>query len=224
MMTARSDSSVIPPVIRRPKPPHLQRRARVISAARLILPAAAAGLLTVLALWSHFGLDTSSFRLTMGSLDLNSLDTLAMSNAHFEGLDEEKRPFSVSAEKATQVDNSSDAIDLTALQADMTMKDGAWLSMTSDTGRLQRSKKLLDLTGQVNLFHDQGYELHTRDVHVNLADDSAVGNQPVAGQGPSGELTAEGLEVFDSGQRVVFLGKTHMLFYSDSQMSAVPKP
>ncbi len=61
-------------------------------------------------------------------------------------------------------------------------------------------------------------------MHVNLADDSAVGNQPVAGQGPSGELTAEGLEVFDSGQRVVFLGKTHMLFYSDSQMSAVPKP
>jgi len=160
----------------------------------------------------------------MGSLDLNSLDTLAMSNAHFEGVDDQKRPFSVSAEKATQVDNSSDVIDLTALQADMTMKDGAWLSMTADSGRLQRAKKLLDLTGQVNLFHDQGYELHTHDVHIDLAMDSAVGNQAVAGQGPSGELTAEGIEVFDSGQRVIFLGRTHMLFYSDSQMSAVPKP
>jgi lipopolysaccharide export system protein LptC len=130
----------------------------------------------------------------------------------------------VSAEKATQVDNSSDVIDLTALQADMTMKDGAWLSMTADSGRLQRAKKLLDLTGQVNLFHDQGYELHTHDVHIDLAKDSAVGNQAVAGQGPSGELTAEGIEVFDNGQRVIFLGRTHMLFYSDSQMSAVPKP
>src|ERR1700704_6238755 len=99
MMAVRSDSPVIPPVIRRPKPPHLQRRARVVAAARLILPASAAGLLTGLALWSHFGLDTSSFRLTMGSLDFNSLDTLAMSNAHFEGLDDQKRPFSVSAEK-----------------------------------------------------------------------------------------------------------------------------
>jgi lipopolysaccharide export system protein LptC len=220
MMAASSAT----PVIRRPKPPQLQRRARVMAAARLILPASAAGLLAVLALWSHFGLDTSSFRLTMGSFDLNSLDTLAMSNAHFEGLDQDKRPFSVSAEKASQVDNSSDVIDLSALQADMTMKDGAWLSMTADTGRLQRTKKLLDLTGQVNLFHDQGYELHTRDVHIDLDKDSAVGNQAVSGQGPSGELTAQGLEVFDSGQRIVFLGRTHMLFYSDSQMSAVPKP
>ncbi len=195
-----------------------------MAAVRLILPASAAGLLTVLALWSHFGLDTSSFRLTMGSLDLGSVDSLAMSNAHFEGLDQEKRPFSVSAEKATQVDSSSDIIDLRAPQADMTMKDGVWLSLTADTGRLQRSKQLLDLTGQVNLFHDQGYELHTRDVHIDLAKDSAVGNEAVAGQGPSGELTAEGVEVFDSGRRIVFLGRTHMLFYSDSQMSAVPKP
>jgi lipopolysaccharide export system protein LptC len=224
MMAAGSNSSVIPPVIRRPKPPQLQRRARVMAAVRLILPAIAAGLLALLALWSHFGLDTSSFRLTMGSFDLGSLDSLAMSNAHFEGLDKDKRPFSISAEKATQVDSGSDIIDLSALQADMTMKDGAWLSLTADSGRLQRSKQLLDLTGQVNLFHDQGYELHTRDVHIDLAKNSAVGNQAVAGQGPSGELTAQGLEVFDGGQRVIFLGRTHMLFYSDSQMSAVPKP
>src|SRR5262249_52283275 len=163
MTPATSDT----PFIRRPKPPHLQRRTKVVAAMRLILPATAALLLATLALWSRFGLDTTSFRLSMSSLDLGNLDTLAMSNAHFEGVDEKKRPFSISADKATQVTEDADTIDLNQLQADMTMKDGAWLSLTADSGRLQRSKKLLDLMGQVNLFHDQGYELHTHNVHVD---------------------------------------------------------
>jgi lipopolysaccharide export system protein LptC len=220
MTAATSDT----PFIRRPKPPHLQRRIKIVAAMRLILPAIAALLLATLALWSRFGLDTTSFRLSMDGLDLNSLNTLSMSNAHFEGLDDNKRPFSISAEKATQVTQDADTIDLTELQADMTMKDGAWLSLTSDSGRLQRSKQLLDLLGQVNLFHDQGYELHTRDVHIDLAKNNAIGRSAVQGQGPSGDLTAEGILILDSGRQVFFLGKTHMLFYGDSQMSAVPKP
>ena len=220
MTTAATDT----PFIRRPKPPHLQRRIKVVAAMRLILPATAALLLAMLALWSRFGLDTTSFRLSMDSIDLNSLDTLAMSNAHFEGMDDKNRPFSISAEKATQVTQDADTIDLTQLQADMTMSDGAWLSLTSDSGRLQRSKELLDLLGQVNLFQDQGYELHTRDVNVDLARNSAIGHSPVQGQGPSGEVTAEGVLVLNSGARIVFLGRTHIVFYGDSQMSAVPKP
>jgi lipopolysaccharide export system protein LptC len=220
MTTATGDA----PFIRRPKPPHLQRRARVVAVMRLILPATAALLLAMLALWSRFGLDTTSFRLSMDSIDLNNLDTLAMSNAHFEGMDDKNRPFSISAEKATQVTQDADTIDLTQLQADMTMTDGAWLSLISDSGRLQRSKQLLDLLGQVNLFQDQGYELHTRDVNVDLARNSAIGHNPVQGQGPSGEVTAEGVLVLNSGARIVFLGHTHIVFYGDSQMSAVPKP
>lgn len=221
MTTATSSDT---PFIRRPKPPHLQRRARVVAAMRLILPAIAALLLAALALWSRFGLDTTSFRLGMDSLDLSNLDTLSMNNAHFEGLDDQKRPFSITAEKATQVTQDADMIDLTQLQADMTMKDGAWLSLTSDSGRLQRIKQLLDLLGQVNLFQDQGYELHTRDVHIDLAKNSAEGHNAVQGQGPSGELTAQGVQIYDSGKRIIFLGHTHLVFYGDSQMSAVPKP
>lgn len=223
MTAASSDTPVIRPVIRRPKPPHLRRRMRVMAAMRLILPVSAAILLTVLALWSRFGLDTNSFRLAMGALDLGSIDSLSMSNAHFDGLDVKKRPFSISADKAIQAQSNSDIVDLTALQADITTKDGAWLSLTSDTGRLQRAEQLLELQGQVNVFHDQGFELHTRDVHVDLGQDTAEGHSPVQGQGPSGELTAEGIQVFDGGQRVIFLGRAHLLFYSESQMSAVPK-
>jgi lipopolysaccharide export system protein LptC len=178
-----------------------------------------------LALWSQFGFDTGSFRLSVGSLGLTSADTLAMSNPHFEGMDDKKRPFSVTAARASQADSAADTIDLNAPQADMTLEDGAWLTLTADSGRYQRASQLLDLNGQVNLFHDKGYELHTRNVHIDLAKGRAVSNEAVDGQGPSGELNAQGMEVADGGKRILFLGRAHMTFYDEGQLSAaVPKP
>jgi lipopolysaccharide export system protein LptC len=212
-------------MVRRPRPPHLARRTRVVAAMRLILPTIAALLLAALALWSRFGFDSNSFRLAMGSLGLASIDTLSMENPHFEGIDDKKRPFSLSAAKATQVDEQTDVIELAAPQADITLEDGAWLTLTADRGSYRRTAQLLDLNGQVNLFHDQGYELHTRDVHIDLSKGSAVSNQAVDGHGPSGELTAQGMEVTDGGKHIRFLGLTRLTLYNASQLSAAePKP
>ena len=97
--------------------------------------------------------------------------------------------------------------------------------MTAESGKYKRSAQLLDLNGQVNLFHDQGYELHTRDVHIDLGQGSAVSNDTVDGQGPSGALTAQGMQVVNGGQRILFRGHAHMTFYEEGQLSAaVPKP
>jgi lipopolysaccharide export system protein LptC len=211
--------------VRRPGPPELQRRTRVVAAMRLILPMIAAILLAALALWSRLGLDSDSFRLAMGSLGLTAIDSLSMSNPHFDGVDDKKRPFSLTATSARQANSTADIIDLDAPQADITLEDGAWLTMTADNGKYQRSAQLLDLTGQVNLFHDMGYELHTRDVRIDLAKGTAVSSAAVDGQGPSGELTAEGMEVTGGGSRIHFLGHAHMTFYEGQQLSAAePKP
>jgi lipopolysaccharide export system protein LptC len=222
---AREALATVAKVVRRPGPPHLERRTRVVAAMRLILPTVAALLLATLALWSRFGFDSNSFRLAMGSLGLASIDALSMGNPHFEGIDDKKRPFNVSAASATQVDKHGDVIDLAGPQADITLEDGAWLTLTADSGHYQRAAQLLELDGQVNLFHDQGYELHTKDVHIDLAKGSAVSNEAVDGQGPSGELTAQGMEVTDGGNRIRFLGLAHLKLYNGEQLSAAePKP
>ena len=215
-----SSPAGVPRIARRPRHPHMLRRTRIVGAMRLILPVSAALLLATLALWSRFGFDTNSFRLAMGALGMASVDALAMANAHFEGIDDKKRPFTLSAERATQADKHADIIDLAAPQADITLEDGAWLSLTADSGRYRRQAQLLDLDGQVNLFHDQGYELHTRDVHIDLAKGSAASGNAVDGQGPAGELTAQGMEVTNGGNRIHFLGLSHMTLYNANQSSA----
>ena len=210
---------------RRPLPAHLRRHTRFVAAMRLVLPAIAALLLGMLALWSRFGLDGDRFMLSLGTLGPAHIDSMSMDNPHFEGLDEKKRPFSVTAKQANQVDKNADVIDLTKPQADMTMENGTWLSIDSDSGRYRRQDQQLDLTGVVNLFQDQGYEMHTRNLHIDLASGKATGREAVQGQGPAGNLTAEGIEVSDGGKRVMLFGRSHMVLNPGEQTSeAVPLP
>jgi lipopolysaccharide export system protein LptC len=200
------------PLTRRPLPPHLLRHSRLVAAMRLVLPSLAAILLAVLALWSRFGLEGSRLMLSLTSLGPHRIDSLTMSSPRFAGIDEKKRPFTVSADQL---------IGLTAPQADMTMENGAWVALTADSGRYQRQAQLLDLLGAVNLFHDEGYELHTHDMHVDLGSGRAVGHQPVRGQGPAGELAAQGLELSNGGKRILLTGHAHLHFYSGQQLDGV---
>jgi lipopolysaccharide export system protein LptC len=209
------------PMPRRPLPPHLLRHSRVVAAMRLVLPGLAAILLAVLALWSRFGLDGSRLMLSLTSLGPHRIDSLTMSSPRFNGIDEKKRPFSVSADRATQLDQSTQLIGLAAPQADITLENGAWVALTADSGRYQRQAQLLDLLGAVNLFHDEGYELHTHDMHVDLGSGRAVGHQPVRGQGPAGELAAQGLELSNGGKRILLTGHAHLHFYSGQQLDGV---
>jgi len=206
---------------RRPLPPHLLRHSRLVAVMRLILPGLAAVLLAVLALWSRFGLDGGRLLLSMNALGPHRIDSLSMSKPHFNGIDQLKRPFSVSADQATQLDQSTDMIGLTAPQADITLENGAWVALTADRGRYQRQAQLLDLYGAVNVFHDQGYELHTRDMHVDLGAGRAVGHQHVQGQGPAGNLTADGLELSEKGEHILLTGHAHLHLYSGQELNGV---
>jgi lipopolysaccharide export system protein LptC len=212
------------PERRRPLPPHLLRHSRMVAAMRLVLPALAAVLLGLLALWSKFGLDGNRLLLDVRSAGPTTIDSMSMSNPHFEGIDEKKQPFNVTAERATQLDKNADVVDLKGPQADMTLENGAWLALSADSGRYERRAQLLDLSGGVSLFHDQGYELHTSVLRVDLATSRASSDQAVQGQGPAGNLRGQGLVISDGGKRMLLTGRAHMKFYATDQLgTAVPK-
>src|SRR5262245_57384765 len=93
---------------RRPLPPHPLRHPRLVAVLGPRLTGLAAVLLAVLALWSRFGLDGGRLLLSMNALGPHRIDSLSMSKPHFNGIDQLKRPFSVSADQATQLDQSTD--------------------------------------------------------------------------------------------------------------------
>ena len=125
------------------------------------------------------------------------------------------------ASKAKPADAKSAAatgniINLRRPMADMTMSDGAWVAVTADSGVYDRDAGTVDLSGNVNLFHDTGLSFETDAAKVDLKNDAASGNRPIEGSRQDGEITAEGFEVRDGGQTVIFTGRAYLKLYPAS--------
>ena len=130
-----------------------------------------------------------------------------------DGSDEpQPQPQPSAASSATPSDGDS-AINLQKLIADMTMADGAWVAVTADNGIFHRNVGTVDLSGNVTLFHDTGLSFQTDAATVDLKNDWARGDQPVEGQNADGQLAAQGFEVRDNGQTIVFTGRAYLKLY-----------
>lgn len=184
---------------------------------KVLLPALAAALMLLVVAWPQFTVDDGGFRLSVSKLAPDQADSLTMLNARFDGLDEKDRPYMLTADMATQSDREKDRIDLELPKADITLQDGAWLALTARQGLYRRESQMLDLSGSVSLFHDQGFELLTESAQVDLDRGTVSGNQPIQGQGEMGLIEAEGFRVYDRGARILFTGKSHMVIYPSEE-------
>lgn len=134
-----------------------------------------------------------------------------MTNPKLQGVDAQKQPFMVTAKTARQLD--ANTVLLEGMQADMTLKGERWLTVFAQQGLLKLNEEILTLTGKVELFQDDGYEMKTEKVVVHLKDSTAENDTVVEGQGPLGRIKAERFSVFDRGSRIVFNGNVTMTVY-----------
>ncbi len=195
------------------QPPRLSIRNRYsifVGYMKVLLPALAAGLVLLIVAWPQFTLKDDGFRLSVSKLTPGQAESLTMLNARFDGVDEQDRPYSITADIATQSESDKDLITLELPKADITLQDGAWLALTARSGEYRRESQILDLSGSVSLFHDRGFELRSESARVYLNQGMAEGSQPVEGQSSIGTIQAEGFRVLDRGARILFLGRSHL--------------
>lgn len=192
---------------------------RGITVLKMTLPLIALVLLGLVLAWPRLNPDPREFRLGAGNVAaVVDADASRMMRPRYVGLDENNQPFSVVAETATHA-GSADRILLAQPKADVTLKDGSWVAVNAKEGLYDRIQQTLGLRGQVQIFHDAGYEFTTEAADIDMASGVATGNQRVEGQGPFGYLTAEGFEILDKGGRIVFTGKARL----DLQPQALKK-
>jgi lipopolysaccharide export system protein LptC len=138
------------------------------------------------------------------------IDSVSMTNARFSGRDSRNRSFTVTAVEARQRSSDSTIIHLKHPKADLDLTDGRLVAINADSGIYVRNDQLLNLAGEVTLSDNKGFEFHTDSASVDLGRNTASGDAPVAGRGPSGDITSEGFRVLDDGDRVIFTGKTSL--------------
>jgi lipopolysaccharide export system protein LptC len=189
-----------------PSAGQLARRRMMVSIAKRALPALAVGLLALVALWPEFDSAAERGRLAFKRVLQTRPEALRIIEPRYQGIDEQGRPYTVTARIAVQGGDET-IVDLETPRADILLGDGAWVYMEAQTGRYDRPAQRLDLAGQVTLHHDDGTQFVTATAQLDLGPGNGEGDDPVAAQGPFGTLTAEGFRLFDRGQVVLFTGR-----------------
>jgi len=203
------------PVARAKSRYHLSsRHSRVVTLLKFLLPLAAGVLVLLLVAWPR--IQPSSLRPERALADLSLSDATSgrMANPRFTGIDSHGNPFLISAASAQRAPSTaSDLIDLETPQADVVAEDGTWLAISAATGRYREGARILALNGDVNLFHDKGYEIYTEQAEINIATGVATGSQPVRGHGPLGELAGEGFRLERESQRLFLTGRARLVIF-----------
>jgi len=207
--------------VRPPAPQDLGRR-RLIALGKLLVPAAAAlvvvALVVLPALRSDPVGDAVQQRERRAAADL----TAAMISPRFEGRDGRGRPFAVTASTADFASDDQRFVRLELPEGDLLLSDGSWVAITAARGIYDREDRLMQLAGQVNLFHDQGFELVTESAWLDLPAGRAEGGDPVTGQGPIGHIESQGFRIEERGARVIFTGESRLLLYGEPPLGSLP--
>jgi lipopolysaccharide export system protein LptC len=191
---------------RRASAVEVQRYSRFVIVMKRALPLAAMALLAVVVAYSLVPRqpDQAKLAITFRKLGIINND-LAMIDPKLTGVDSDGNPFVVTAEKAVQYAHNGDKALLQNVEADLTLKDGSWLNATAPRGILNivhshekrcvkvkcGTSQVLDMSGPIAVFSDNGYEAHTTYAHIDMGSGIVRGNRYVRGQGPMGTFYAD---------------------------------
>ncbi len=188
------------------------RYTRFVAAMRKLLPLAAAALVGIVVAWPQL-LPEERVEVEYSAVDIGGAGLAArVENPRFYGFDGKRRPFSVVADSAQQSKRDG-AVVLATPRADLTLEDGSGVLLDARTGAYHQKRQILDLRGDVNLYYDKGYELHTQQARIDVAAGSAAGEHPVEGHGPSIQLGGEGFRLVDRGRIIELTGRSRVLLY-----------
>ena len=170
----------------------VQRYTRFVGVMKRALPVAAAALVAAVVAYSLQPRlqNTKKLALTMQRIGILNND-LMMIKPRLTGVDGEGNPYVVTAEEAIQDPHDSKRAELRHVEADMTMKSGRWLNLTSTSGYINQTSQKLRLKGVIDLYSDNGYEAHTTLADVDMRTGLVVGNVAVNGSGPLGTFRAD---------------------------------
>ena len=111
---------------------------RFVSLLKVLLPLVAVVPLVLVVAWPYLNGEDSRFRIGFAALKARDAASPRMVNPRYVGVDKDHRPFSVTADLASDDTGTAATISLEMPKADITLDDGTWLVVTSEAGVYSR--------------------------------------------------------------------------------------
>lgn len=199
-------------------------RSRLVRRLRVALP----GLAVILII--AFALNTQSNRVDQAFLEdfksiAASTEDLRMANPRFAGIDDEGKPYEITAVSASQDPAVRDVIQLDQPRAIQGSEDETSV-VTAESGLFQSEENILTLNRAVTLEHELGagtYILRSPTATVSIKDQIVTSDAGVSAEGPDGAtLQADTMKAYREDGRVVFEGNVSMRLYPKKNGNALP--
>jgi lipopolysaccharide export system protein LptC len=181
---------------------------RIIGLLRYVLPAIALCLIALVVLWPQLiGSAGGLIAPIFANAEIDGTDVMLMHNPRYIGRTRDAEPYELTAASAYVDPKKPSQIHLERLAAELTPASQRDLRLVALSGLYNRAADKLDLDGDIALTTSDGYRFETQRARINLQAGRVVGDQPVAGWGPTGTLSADRFEIHDSGQLLRFNGR-----------------
>ncbi len=201
------------PYRRPPTAAGLVRRRLLVATTKRLLPLAALALLGSVVMWPELSriVDHTVQRQT----DRLEAKTGQLVDATYHGADQQGRPYTLTASTAHEV--VPGRIALSDPKGDIIMSAQSWLMVQGLKGMYLQHEDNLDLSGQVQLYRDDGMVMQTDSANVDFKNGAATGPDKVHVEGPFGTLDAQGFSLVDRGALILFHGPGRMVLNARSR-------
>jgi lipopolysaccharide export system protein LptC len=135
---------------------------------------------------------------------------VVMANPKLEGFDADKRPYTMTAERAIQQSAASSIIELEKITADMPFGASATANLTANGGVLDNASNKLDLKDNIRLITSDGIKAVLSQARIDLSTNEMKSDAPVDIVTDGSRITADKMRIEERGKVFVFEGRVRL--------------
>lgn len=174
--------------------------------------------LVVLLLLGVFLYQAGTFTSKPKPADIPTLppDQVTVTDSTITGLDKQQRPYSISARTAVQDKDKPNFISLDEVQGATNRSNGEAITFQSLKGFYNSDVKTLDLDTDVVIKSEGRFTARMDKAHVIVEEKRLTSNVPVAVELTTGTINANGVEITNDGNNILFLNGVKAHFKSSN--------
>ena len=186
---------------------------RVVFATKFILSSIAVILMLTLILLPFIN-PVQNIRIDITSIEIDEeTSDPKMISPRFQGVDKDGKTYNITAKEA--IKTKEETLILDTINASIELKNGKWLAINSKKGLLKHKENQLKLSESVYLFTNDGYELQSDTIFIDIDKNMAYSKDKITGKGPAGTITADSFTTYDKGQRTTFKGNVKLVLHPE---------
>lgn len=200
-----------------------ERHSRLVRRLRIATPLLAAALIVAAGVAAVLEPLSDEVHVDVAGIDVGG-STVAMDAPRLRGFNGQDRAYDVTARTARQTLANPNRIELDGLGARIEMTEGGWATLSSNLGIYDATAQVLDLTEKVRAISDKGDDATFTSARAELKTGRIVSDQPVSITLGGSLLTADRMEILNSGDRMLFSGRVKLILRRAADAPAGPSP